>query len=111
MSGGSVAEGVAVSVTSRIRQASALALPFDDGEAHTCVTSPPYWGLRDYGNAHQLGLEPTPEHSAKMPLSPSMPQSSPSWPVRSQSLWWTGGASGNRQAAAAHRKWPYRIQQ
>jgi DNA modification methylase len=25
------------------------------------VTSPPYWGLRDYGNADQLGLEPTPE--------------------------------------------------
>ena len=28
---------------------------------HTCVTSPPYWGLRDYGNPDQLGLEPTPE--------------------------------------------------
>ena len=25
-----------------------------------CVTSPPYWGLRDYGVAGQLGLEPTP---------------------------------------------------
>src|SRR6516165_4848873 len=25
----------------------------------TCVTSPPYWGLRDYGVAGQLGLEPT----------------------------------------------------
>ena len=24
-----------------------------------CVTSPPYWGLRDYGCAGQLGLEPT----------------------------------------------------
>lgn len=27
----------------------------------TCVTSPPYWGLRDYGHAGQLGLEPTPD--------------------------------------------------
>lgn len=27
----------------------------------TCVTSPPYWGLRDYGDPSQLGLEPTPE--------------------------------------------------
>jgi DNA modification methylase len=27
----------------------------------TCVTSPPYWGLRDYGHAGQLGLEKTPE--------------------------------------------------
>ena len=26
-----------------------------------CVTSPPYWGLRDYGTPGQLGLEPTPE--------------------------------------------------
>ena len=24
-----------------------------------CVTSPPYWGLRDYGHPGQLGLEPT----------------------------------------------------
>lgn len=23
-----------------------------------CVTSPPYWGLRDYGNESQIGLEP-----------------------------------------------------
>lgn len=27
----------------------------------TCVTSPPYWGLRDYGVKGQLGLEATPE--------------------------------------------------
>ena len=25
------------------------------------VTSPPYWGLRDYGSDGQLGLEETPE--------------------------------------------------
>lgn len=32
-----------------------------------CVTSPPYWGLRDYGVAGQLGLEPTPaEYVANM---------------------------------------------
>ena len=28
---------------------------------HCCVTSPPYWGLRDYGHEGQLGLEPTPD--------------------------------------------------
>ena len=28
---------------------------------HTCITSPPYFGLRDYGMADQLGLEPTPD--------------------------------------------------
>lgn len=27
----------------------------------TCITSPPYWGLRDYGNDDQLGLEKTPQ--------------------------------------------------
>jgi DNA modification methylase len=32
-----------------------------------CVTSPPYWGLRDYGVSGQLGLEKTPEeYVAKM---------------------------------------------
>ena len=28
---------------------------------NTCITSPPYFGLRDYGMADQLGLEPTPD--------------------------------------------------
>lgn len=32
-----------------------------DGCVQTCVTSPPYWGLRDYGHVGQLGLEETPE--------------------------------------------------
>lgn len=32
-----------------------------DGSVQTCVTSPPYWGLRDYGHEGQLGLEHTPE--------------------------------------------------
>lgn len=27
---------------------------------HTCVTSPPYFGLRDYGVEGQIGLEETP---------------------------------------------------
>jgi DNA modification methylase len=32
-----------------------------DASVQCCVTSPPYWGLRDYGVAGQLGLETTPE--------------------------------------------------
>lgn len=28
---------------------------------HCCVTSPPYFGLRDYGHAGQIGLEDTPD--------------------------------------------------
>ena len=38
-----------------------------DGTAYTCVTSPPYFGLRDYGVDGQIGLEATPdEFVAKM---------------------------------------------
>lgn len=33
----------------------------DNESVHTCVTSPPYFGLRDYGTAGQIGLEQTPE--------------------------------------------------
>lgn len=32
-----------------------------DKQFHTCVTSPPYFGLRDYGHDDQMGLEETPE--------------------------------------------------
>lgn len=32
-----------------------------DESVNCCVTSPPYWGLRDYGEAGQIGLEPTPQ--------------------------------------------------
>ena len=32
-----------------------------DASVQCCVTSPPYWGLRDYGADSQLGLEATPE--------------------------------------------------
>ena len=33
----------------------------DSGSIHCCVTSPPYFGLRDYGHDAQIGLEKTPE--------------------------------------------------
>jgi DNA modification methylase len=32
-----------------------------DQSVNTCVTSPPYFGLRDYGHAGQIGLEQTPD--------------------------------------------------
>lgn len=38
-----------------------------EASVQTCVTSPPYWGLRDYGVAGQLGLESSPdEYVTKM---------------------------------------------
>jgi DNA modification methylase len=38
---------------------NALALPFAANTVQCCVTSPPYWGLRDYGVLGQLGIETT----------------------------------------------------
>ena len=32
-----------------------------DQYVECCITSPPYFGLRDYGMAGQIGLEETPE--------------------------------------------------
>ena len=33
----------------------------DDESVHCCVTSPPYWALRNYDHDGQLGQEATPE--------------------------------------------------
>jgi site-specific DNA-methyltransferase (adenine-specific) len=35
----------------------AESLPLEDGSVQTTVTSPPYWGQRDYGYASQSGVE------------------------------------------------------
>jgi DNA modification methylase len=37
-----------------------------DGCVQMCVTSPPFWGLRDYGHKLQIGLEDTPEKYIKV---------------------------------------------
>lgn len=49
--------------TNKIYQGNALEVlkTFPDNPIDCCVTSPPYWGLRDYGVKGQLGLEKTPE--------------------------------------------------
>ncbi len=46
-----------------ILQGDALAIlkTLPDQSVQTCVTSPPYFGLRDYGVVGQIGLEPTPD--------------------------------------------------
>lgn len=50
-------------ITNHIHHTDALTglrdLP--DRAIQCCVTSPPYYGLRDYGHPRQIGLEPTPE--------------------------------------------------
>ena len=40
-----------------------------DQSVNCIVTSPPYWGLRDYGHSDQIGLEPTPEEYVQTMVS------------------------------------------
>lgn len=50
-----------MSVRIRLGDAVTRLRDMADGSVQCCVTSPPYWGLRDYGVSGQLGLESTPE--------------------------------------------------
>ena len=49
--------------TNKIIQGDSLKVlkTFPDESINCVITSPPYWGLRDYGVTGQLGLEKTPE--------------------------------------------------
>lgn len=44
-----------------ITRSNSLFLPIASNSVQCCVTSPPYYGLRDYGVDGQIGLEATPE--------------------------------------------------
>lgn len=61
-------------MTTRIIKGGALeslrTLP--DRSVQMCVTSPPYYGLRDYKHPDQVGLEKTPEEY-ECPENPSVP--------------------------------------
>lgn len=48
-------------MTIALLNANALHIPLADESVQMCMTSPPYWALRDYGIAGQLGNEATPE--------------------------------------------------
>ena len=52
-----------MSMSIRIIQADVIAglAALEDQSVQCVVTSPPYWGLRDYGVEGQIGLEKTPE--------------------------------------------------
>lgn len=45
----------------RVGDCRQLLREIPDESVQCCVTSPPYWGLRDYGYAGQIGQEGTPE--------------------------------------------------
>lgn len=44
-----------------IGECRAIMRTLEPNRFQCCVTSPPYWGLRDYRHSDQLGLERTPE--------------------------------------------------
>ena len=46
---------------STLYNCDARSIPLVDGSIDCVVTSPPYWGLRDYSIDGQLGLEATPQ--------------------------------------------------
>jgi DNA modification methylase len=43
-----------------LANADSRRIPLSDQSAQCVITSPPYWGLRDYGHSDQIGLEATP---------------------------------------------------
>lgn len=73
---------------------------------HCCVTSPPYWGLRDYGVEGQIGLEETPEeYVAKMvavfaEVRRVLRADGTCWVNMGDSYWgsWANYSGGNRGA-------------
>lgn len=44
--------------------ADAIHIPLKNGTVQTCVTSPPYYGLRDYQTATWAGGDPGCDHQA-----------------------------------------------
>src|SRR3972149_500599 len=48
-------------------QANALRIPLADESVHMVCTSPPYWGLRDYGTATWEGGEAGCDHNPQRP--------------------------------------------
>jgi DNA modification methylase len=43
-----------------LANADSRRIPLADQSVQCVITSPPYWGLRDYGHSDQIGLESTP---------------------------------------------------
>ena len=75
--------------------ADARAIPLPNGSVHCCITSPPYWGLRDYGLAIWGGGDPGCEH-----VKPR-PEYLPDYDIQVPHAWghwqeaWPGGICGH----------------
>jgi len=46
-------------------QSDARHIPLQDASVHMCVTSPPYWALRDYGTGQWYGGSAACDHSKR----------------------------------------------
>ena len=88
-------------------QADARAIPLPDGSVHCCITSPPYWGLRDYGLSAWAGGDPECGHI--VPVKPyegwtdgKDPITGDIWRLRNGDTWPNGicGHCGATQQAA-----------
>lgn len=86
-----------------------------DESVNCCVTSPPYWKLRDYGLAGQLGLEPTPEaYVAKLveifrEVKRILRNDGTLWLVLGNSYWGSGQGYGdtkttNKNHVGSHKR-------
>ena len=70
-------------------------------KAQTCITSPPYYGLRDYGTAKWEGGDPNCEHSISMPTKWNDPKRGTS--VLRPEVGHRGGSSSNCHLCGAKR--------
>ena len=69
-------------------------------KAQTCITSPPYYGLRDYGTAKWEGGDPDCEHSISMPTKWNDPKRGT---VLRPEVGHRGGSSSNCHLCGAKR--------
>lgn len=70
-------------------------------KAQTCITSPPYYGLRDYGTAKWEGGDPDCEHSISMPTKWNDPKRGTK--VLRPEVGHRGGSSSNCHICGAKR--------
>lgn len=70
-------------------------------KAQTCITSPPYYGLRDYGTAKWEGGDPNCEHSISMPTKWNDPKRGTN--VLRPEVGHRGGSSSNCHLCGAKR--------
>jgi DNA modification methylase len=67
-----------------------------DGSVQCCVTSPPYWGLRDYGTRRWFGGDPACEHDRSVEHGPHHPGQV------EQTKWSKAEAAGKGGQATTH---------